>query len=214
MSENLPKAIQNEFTIQNKNIKYPTFPDQDFKNSILDDHNFNNYSEENTKKSFNEFITTFTNCKNNSYDIIERNLHNFNEYCSNLNVKQMYFIFYFYLLDKFINLLEKKYFKNELNENSKNSSEDDSTIDSYKNKNSYIPKIKRRNNSRFDFIKKENDNNNLNVIIPEFVLDFIDKSIFFSFYINNNIIGSVEYIKDFNYNWIDILFGINQSNLI
>ena len=118
MSENLPKAIQNEFTIQNKNIKYPTFPDQDFKNSILDDHNFNNYSEENTKKSFNEFITTFTNCKNNSYDIIERNLHNFNEYCSNLNVKQMYFIFYFYLLDKFINLLEKKYFKNELNENS------------------------------------------------------------------------------------------------
>ena len=105
-------------------------------------------------------------------------------------------------------------FKNELNENSKNSSEDDSTIDSYKNKNSYIPKIKRRNNSRFDFIKKENDNNNLKVIIPEFVLDFIDKSIFFSFYINNNNIGSVEYIKDFNDNWIDILFGINQSNLI
>ena len=104
-------------------------------------------------------------------------------------------------------------FKNESNENSKNSYEDDSKIDSYKNKNnSYITKIKRRNYSRFDFVKKENDNNNFKVIIPKFVLDFIDKSIFFSLYINNNNIKIGEYIKNFNDNWIDILFGTNQSN--
>ena len=75
MSEILPKAIQDEFTILNKNIKYPTYLDQDFTNSILEDQNFNNYSEENIEKSFNEFVVTFTNCKNITYEIIEKNWH-------------------------------------------------------------------------------------------------------------------------------------------
>ena len=127
-------------------------------------------------------------------------------------IKKIYPIAIEELKNKNNTINKENNYKNELNENSKNSSEDDSTIDSYKNKKSYIQKIKRRNNSRFDFVKKENDNNNFKVIIPEFVLDFIDKSIFFSLYINNYIkLG--EYIKDFNDSWIDILFGINQSNI-
>ena len=127
-------------------------------------------------------------------------------------IKKIYPIAIEELKNKNNTINKENNYKNELNENSKNSSEDDSTIDSYKNKKSYIQKIKRRNNSRFDFVKKENDNNNFKVIIPEFVLDFIDKSIFFSLYINNYIkLG--ECIKDFNDSWIDILFGINQSNI-
>ena len=119
MSEILPKAIQDEFIILNKNIKYPTYPDQDFTNSILEDQIFNNYSEENIKKSFNEFIATFTNCKNITYEIIEKNLHGIQEYCHNLNLKIMPYIFYFYLIEKIINIVEKIFFKSEIPENLK-----------------------------------------------------------------------------------------------
>ena len=119
MSEILPKSIQDEFTIVNKNIKYPTYPDQDFQNSILDDQNFNNYSEDNAKKSFYDFITTFTTCKNITYEIIEKNLHGIQEYCRNMEIKLMNYIFYFYLIEKIINLVGKKYFKNELTDDLK-----------------------------------------------------------------------------------------------
>ena len=119
MSEILPKAIQDEFTILNKNIKYPTYLDQDFTNSILEDQNFNNYSEENIEKSFNEFVVTFTNCKNITYEIIEKNLHGIQEYCHNLNLKTMPYIFYFYLIEKIINLVEIIFFKSEIPENLK-----------------------------------------------------------------------------------------------
>lgn len=52
MSQNIPKAIKDEFQIISTNIKYPTYKDVDFENSILDDATLNNYSEENKKKSF------------------------------------------------------------------------------------------------------------------------------------------------------------------
>ena len=42
MLETIPKAIRDEFTIINKGVKYPTYPDQEFQNSILDDQNLNN----------------------------------------------------------------------------------------------------------------------------------------------------------------------------
>ena len=119
MSENIPKPIQEEFTILNKNIKYPTYPDQDFQNSILEDINLNNYSPENIKKSFQDFYTIFTNCKNITYKIIEKNLHNFQEYCLGLNEKAMTYVFYFYIIEKFANLVENKFFKIELNDNQK-----------------------------------------------------------------------------------------------
>ena len=119
MLEIIPKAIRDEFTIINKGIKYPTYPDQDFQNSISDDKNLNNYTEENIKKSFTEFITIFNNCKNISYEIIEKNLHDIQQYCRNLNVKIMNYIFHFYILDKIILLVKNKYYKNELSDDLK-----------------------------------------------------------------------------------------------
>ena len=119
MLEIIPKNIRDEFTIINKDIKYPTYPDQDFQNSISDDKNLNNYTEENIKKSFTEFITIFNNCKNISYEIIEKNLHDIQQYCRNLNVKIMNYVFHFYLLDKIILLVKNKYYKNELSDDLK-----------------------------------------------------------------------------------------------
>ena len=119
MLEIIPKNIRDKFTIINKGIKYPTYPDQDFQNSISDDKNLNNYTEENIKKSFTEFITIFNNCKNISYEIIEKNLHDIQQYCRNLNVKIMNYVFHFYLLDKIILLVKNKYYKNELSDDLK-----------------------------------------------------------------------------------------------
>ena len=98
MLENIPKSIRDEFKILNKHIKYPTYPDQDFQHSILDDINFHNYTDENIKNTFSQFLTIFTNCKNSTYDIIGKNLHNIQEYCYNLYEKTMCSIFSFYLL--------------------------------------------------------------------------------------------------------------------
>ena len=111
MSENIPKAIRNEFKILDKNIKYPTYPDKDFQNSIADNPNLNNYSNEKNKKAFNDFLIVFSNCKNITYEIIAKNLHNIQEYYNGLNLKTMNVIFSFYILEKFINLTQKKFFK-------------------------------------------------------------------------------------------------------
>jgi hypothetical protein len=111
MSENIPKAIRNEFKILDKNIKYPTYPDKDFQNSIADNPNLNNYSNEKNKKAFNDFLIVFSNCKNITYEIISKNLHNIQEYYNGLNLKTMNVIFSFYILEKFINLTQKKFFK-------------------------------------------------------------------------------------------------------
>ena len=96
--------------------------------------------------------------------------------------------------------------KSDSNENSKLSSEDDSTIDSYKNK-SYS--FRRRNNSRFNFIKKEKVNDKYSIVVPDFVLDFIDKSIFYNLYINNKKNDNEMYRTNFHDDWKNILFGNN-----
>ena len=46
----IPKEIEKEFTIINEYIKYPTYLDKEFQNSISEDKIYNNYSEENIKK--------------------------------------------------------------------------------------------------------------------------------------------------------------------
>ena len=98
--------------------------------------------------------------------------------------------------------------KVKLKENySKFSSEDDSvnTNDSRNKSNSSFKKI-RRKNSRFDFVKNENLNVNCNfsVVIPEFVLDFLDKS-------SNNFfqMDNINQINNYHDNWYNILFGNN-----
>ena len=96
--------------------------------------------------------------------------------------------------------------KSDSNENSKLSSEDDSTIDSYKNK-SYS--FRRRNNSRFNFIKKEKANEKYSIVVPDFVLDFIDKSIFYNLYVNNKKNDNEMYRTNFHDDWKNILFGNN-----
>ena len=110
----IPKEIEKEFTIINEYIKYPTYLDKEFQNSISEDKIYNNYSEENIKKAFTNFLTIFSNCKNGSYEIFEKNIHNIQEYCSKLNQKVFNFILYFFILEKFANLVEKKYYKLEL----------------------------------------------------------------------------------------------------
>ena len=120
MSKKIPKPIQEEFTIVSDNIKYPTYPDEDYQTSISEDTNLNNYSKENTEKTFNEFLSLFTNCKNTIYDIISKNKHNFNDYCcSNLNEKAINYVFYFYTSEKLVNLIKHKYFKTPLDDNLK-----------------------------------------------------------------------------------------------
>ena len=96
--------------------------------------------------------------------------------------------------------------KSDSNENSKLSSEDDSTIDSYKNK-SYS--FRRRNNSRFNFIKKEKVNDKYSIVVPDFVLDFIDKSIFYNLYLNKKKNDNEMYRTNFHDDWKNILFGNN-----
>ena len=120
MFENIPKANRDEYTIINTNIKYPTYPDKDFQDSISDDSTLNNYSEENNKKAFEEFLLVFLNCKNITLEIIEKNIHNFQEYNNReLNLKTINFIFNFYILEKYINLIQKKFFKIELDDDLK-----------------------------------------------------------------------------------------------
>ena len=111
MFVNIPKAIQEEFTIINKNIKYPTFPDEDFQNSIKDDPNLNNYSNDNIKKTFNDFFSIFKSCKNSTQEIIGKNLHNIQEYCFDLKEKTIFYVFYFYIIERFAILIERKYNK-------------------------------------------------------------------------------------------------------
>ena len=66
--------------------------------------------------------------------------------------------------------------------------------------------------SRFEFAKNRNENLKNQVLIPEYVLDLLDKSIFLNLYIITNKNNDNEvYNKNFNDNWINILFGINQS---
>ena len=113
---------------------------------------------------------------------------------------------------KNISSKEKNYKKNEF-KSYKNSSEDDSinTNNTSNNWNySLIYKLKRKNQSRFNFIKND-INKNESVFIPEFVLDFLDKSIF---NYNNNDLLNNDYninIDNFNCKWSIILFGKNNN---
>ena len=111
MFDNIPKAIQDEFTIINNNIKYPTFMDKVFQESISDDINFKNYSNNDIEKTFNDFFSIFNSCKNSTYEIIDKNLHNIQEYCLGLKQKTMNYIFYFYIIEKYAILIEKQFYK-------------------------------------------------------------------------------------------------------
>ena len=111
MTEEIPKQIQEEFTISSENMKYPTYPDEEYQKSISEDENLNNYSSENIQKTFDDFFSLYESCKNKTYDIISTNLHNFQEYCENLNEKSINYIFYFNILEKMGRLVEAKYYK-------------------------------------------------------------------------------------------------------
>lgn len=111
MAEEIPKQIQEEFTITSENMKYPTYPDEEYQKSISEDENLNNYSSENIQKTFDDFFSLYESCKNKTYDIISTNLHNFQEYCENLNEKSINYIFYFNILEKMGRLVEAKYYK-------------------------------------------------------------------------------------------------------
>ena len=115
MFEEIPKPIKEEFIIVSENMKFPTYPDEEFQKSISEDANLNNYSEENIQKTFNNFFAIYESCKSKVHDIISNNLHNFQEYCENLNEKSINYIFYFNIFEKMGKLIEAKYYKKEIN---------------------------------------------------------------------------------------------------
>ena len=116
MSEDIPKEIKENFEIISDNIKYPCYPNEDFQKSILDDDNLSNYTEENINIIFNEFFNLLSSCKNKYYEIVENNIHKFQDYCLGLNVKCMYYVFYFSMIEMFAKLVESKYHKEQLTE--------------------------------------------------------------------------------------------------
>ena len=98
---------------------------------------------------------------------------------------------------------------NNSNELFKLSSEDDSanTNDSSNNKSYSLKRKIRRKKSRFEFVKNGNENCISSVVIPEIVLDFLDKS-------TNLLINKYENYSDknlinFNDSWSNILFNKN-----
>ena len=111
MIDKIPKSIRDEFMLVNQNIKYPTFADEDFIKSISENPNFENYTEKNIKKTFEDFNKLFLYCKNSIIEIIVENKHNIQEYCSNLNIKTLKYIFYFYVVEKFAKFIENKFLK-------------------------------------------------------------------------------------------------------
>ena len=111
MTEEIPAAIKTEFKLTSENIKYPTYLDEEFENAISEEETMNNYSEENTKKIFDEFFNIYDSCKKKYCEIVSKNLHNFQEYCLNINEKSINYVFYFYIFEKFVELLMDKYYK-------------------------------------------------------------------------------------------------------
>ena len=124
MENEIPKAIKEEFKIVSENIKYPTYLDEEFQKSISEDANLNNYSEENIKKTFEDYFQIYKNCKDKVYNIISNNLHNFQDYCLNINEKSINFIFYFNLFERFAKLLEAKYYNKPIKQNKEIFSDD------------------------------------------------------------------------------------------
>ena len=120
MLDNIPKGIKDSFLIVNKNIKYPNFPDEDFINSISEDPIFENYIEKNIKAAIDDFNKNFLYIKDSIIEIIVKNLHNIQEYCSKLNLKTLKYIFYFYINEKFAKFTENKFLKLPLDLESKN----------------------------------------------------------------------------------------------
>ena len=190
MLEIIPKAIRDEFTIINKGVKYPTYPDQEFQNSILDDQNLNNYTEENIKKSFTEFITIFNNCKNISYEIIEKNLHDIQQYCRNLNVKIMSYIFHFYILDKMNLLVKNKYYKDELDDDLKKQLFFDDVIFECSHLNDTFSILYRTE------FKEQNDINKLSQIITP-IIERYNKLLNSENEIGNIIIRTIKFLNKY-----------------
>ena len=111
MADNIPQGIKEQFDISSEEIKYPTYPDDNFLNSISDNINLDNYSEEKSRLAFSEFNSIFSKIKNMVYEIISTNMHNIQEYCSNLGQKTMFFVYYLYITEKYMSLVEYKYYK-------------------------------------------------------------------------------------------------------
>ena len=124
MKNGIPEAIKNEFIIISDNIKYPTYLDEEFQKSISEDKKLNNYSEENTKKAFDDFFQIYQSCRDKVYNIISNNLHNFQEYCTNIKEKSINFVFYFNLFERFAKLLEAKYYNKPIKQNKEIFSDD------------------------------------------------------------------------------------------
>ena len=73
----------------------------------------------------------------------------------------------------------------------------------------YLNYFKRKNYSRFDFVKKNNIDNSFSVKIPEIILDFLDKNLAMLCVIKNKINDNNDENIIFNYdnNWKNIIEG-------
>ena len=197
MNQEIPKSILEEFIIVTENIKYPTYPDEEFQKSISEEENLNNYSEQNIKNSFNDFFVIYQSCKNKVYDIISKNLHNFQEYCMNLNEKCINYIFYLNIFEKMAKLVEAKYYKKETNEKGMFC---DEIIFECINTNKNLSELYKKE------YKFQNEINNIN---QEFnpIIDKYNKLLINKNEIGNVLIRTIKYLTKY-------LFGPFEEDLI
>ena len=184
MTEEIPILIKDEFTIVTENIKYPTYPDEEFQKSISEEENLNNYSTQNIQETFNDFFSIYQSCQNKVYDIISQDLHNFQEYCEKLNEKCINYIFYLNIFEKMAKLVETKYYKKEIN--NKEIFCDDIIYECINN-----------NKNLSELYKKEyKSQNEINKINQEFnpVIDKYNKLLISKNEIGNVLIRTVKYL--------------------
>lgn len=130
MSEKIPKSIRDIYEIVNQNIKYPTYPDEDFINSISENPIFENYTQKSIQKTLDDFNKLFLYCKNSIIEIITKNILNIQEYCLNLNLKTLEYILSFYIVEKLSKFIGNKFLKFPIDaESSKEISFDEIIID-------------------------------------------------------------------------------------
>ena len=184
MTEEIPSLIKDEFTIVTENIKYPTYPDEEFQKSISEEENLNNYSTQNIQETFNDFFSIYQSCQNKVYDIISQDLHNFQEYCENLNEKCINYIFYLNIFEKMAKLVEAKYYKKEID--NKEIFCDDIIYECINN-----------NKNLSELYKKEyKSHNEINKINQEFnpVIDKYNKLLISKNEIGNVLIRTIKYL--------------------
>ena len=215
------------FTVENHNLKTNYFITKYCKhylnNQKCNDSNclffhelkFNDYSyvclENNKIIDSYELALNVLHIEKSVFTIIYKELIGDNYYQENLRFPKM----------SMKKIKNRNFFFGVLRKEYENNNSDDKISSSLFNEKynsvDYKKKIifKKRKISRFNFINKE-INYNLNVEVPESIMDFIDKYLEFLYNNKNNIYNNNDniYIDNYNCKWKDIIGKLKKSNYI